>query len=448
MQYCQKQNKRLCRLAEYCHDGRPLYGQPQGDHWAPTADAYNTWISVGTEYPERLCGTHQKCCREKPQWGQTVKTHPVKCCHLTPEEKARQQSSSTTTFEFNPYGNMQGGPLMLGIGAGSEPVVNAVAIPTEHSVAVADVYEEVFRDFQQSKIWQELNTHTVGQHVSRNLPFAIVLLCRCHRDDDYHIPLLDKLIVQNELEEAFAFLYATPEAQHRFRMLDTYGLQQDGPPALIIDNLPIGQHVAKYLYPRQLVRGGSSSSSSSLPSTPKKWIEFFQHFLQEPTPLQLIVRSSVESAPVDDWEQRGNVWEMYGSNAANIIDSPYHVLLLFANPNCPACHQATNILHGVAKKLAFERRLIVASMDRTANDVPLVVPFSKYPTLLLFKIDDKENPVNFNKEFLNENPDQCGVEMREEDILQFIREQLDEPIAIADRVWSTSSSSSAQPLSA
>lgn len=76
------------------------------------------------------------------------------------------------------------------------------------------------------------------------------------------------------------FLYAQPNILMHFNMLETYGFDkvllflqfatglanlllldcatQEGPPGLVIDNIPIGQHVAKYRLKHDLSRGRSA----------------------------------------------------------------------------------------------------------------------------------------------------------------------------------------------
>jgi hypothetical protein len=57
------------------------------------------------------------------------------------------------------------------------------------------------------------------------------------------------------IEGAMMYMYAQPGSIAQFTMLQTYGLEKEGAPALIIDNIPIGQHIAKYRFPYSLARG-------------------------------------------------------------------------------------------------------------------------------------------------------------------------------------------------
>lgn len=84
---CSSQGMKLCSQEQLCDGGAPVAGAPSGDYWAATSDGDNSWISVGTSYPERQCRTHQDVTGSKPSWGADRGPQPVtgnptlfRCC--------------------------------------------------------------------------------------------------------------------------------------------------------------------------------------------------------------------------------------------------------------------------------------------------------------------------------------------------------------------------------
>ena len=56
---CRDAGLQLCSQDQICQGGAPVVGAVGGDVWLPTSDADNSWISVGTLYPARMCQTHE-----------------------------------------------------------------------------------------------------------------------------------------------------------------------------------------------------------------------------------------------------------------------------------------------------------------------------------------------------------------------------------------------------
>jgi thiol-disulfide isomerase/thioredoxin len=217
------------------------------------------------------------------------------------------------------------------------------------------------------------------QYVQQNRPFVVLLVCRCHLDSDLDIAGLENLIHAAGMHHKYSFLWVQGATAQRFAMVQTYGVQE-GRPALVIDNIPIGQHVEKYLFPGRVERPHTA--------TAKDLFGFLSDFFLGPTPLKLLARSKPRpEKPFDLDNDRGHVVELVGDTFEEVVlHSPYTVLLMLYSPSCPGCQTAAPVLDKVAESLAWTARdVIVAKIDRTANDVPIVLRFQSYPAVFLYK---------------------------------------------------------------
>jgi protein disulfide-isomerase A1 len=75
-----------------------------------------------------------------------------------------------------------------------------------------------------------------------------------------------------------------------------------------------------------------------------------------------------------------------------VLNSPKNVLLEVYTPWCINCEATSKQVEKLAKHFKGLDNLVFAKIDASANEHPdLEVP--DYPTLLLYKVDDKENPI-------------------------------------------------------
>jgi hypothetical protein len=84
---CEEKGMKLCTREQLCHNGQPSAGSPSGDIWAATGEGANTWVSVGTAHPSRMCRTHTEVAGSKPSWGEITGPQAVtgqetafRCC--------------------------------------------------------------------------------------------------------------------------------------------------------------------------------------------------------------------------------------------------------------------------------------------------------------------------------------------------------------------------------
>jgi len=96
-----------------------------------------------------------------------------------------------------------------------------------------------------------------------------------------------------------------------------------------------------------------------------------------------------------------------------VMDDTKHVFVEFYAPWCGHCKRLEPTLKELAEKLQDINNLMIARIDSTANDIdPKFGEVGAYPTLKLFKMDDKYHPVLYTAkdrglenlfEFLREN---------------------------------------------
>ncbi len=84
---CSYHGMELCKQEQICQGDTPVPGTPEGDYWLPTSDSDNSWVSIGTAYPDRTCKTHEQVTGSKPAWGtdrgpQSATGNPTlfRCC--------------------------------------------------------------------------------------------------------------------------------------------------------------------------------------------------------------------------------------------------------------------------------------------------------------------------------------------------------------------------------
>ena len=247
-------------------------------------------------------------------------------------------------------------------------------------VAGHDPAQALFDALARSAFFRELAPHNAWGYVQAGRPFFMLLLCRCPADDMLDLATFENLLVDSGLHHRFSFLWAQEPTTSRFHMGNTYNVDLRSP-QLVIDNIPIGQHVEKYVF-------SAARLARPATATPQDLLQFAQQFLQAPSPLTMVARSAPRPEQQMDIESdRGKVFEVVGDSFRELVlESSVSVLLMFYSPGCPGCISAQPVLTELAERLAWSNRgVAVARMDRTANDVPLVIRFHSYPAIFLFQ---------------------------------------------------------------
>ncbi|EEB05283.1 protein disulfide isomerase [Schizosaccharomyces japonicus yFS275] len=101
---------------------------------------------------------------------------------------------------------------------------------------------------------------------------------------------------------------------------------------------------------------------------------------------------SIKSEPIP--EEQDNLYVVVANSFNDVVlDTTKDVLIEFYAPWCGYCKKLAPTYEELADQYAGEDRVVIAKIDATANDVP--VQISGFPTIMLFKADDKENPVRY-----------------------------------------------------
>jgi thiol-disulfide isomerase/thioredoxin len=275
------------------------------------------------------------------------------------------------------------------------------------------------------------------------------MLCRCEEDTDLDIDGLEKLIEAAGLQSAFTFLWAQPSTRAQFSMDNTFGTSPSQP-AFVIDNIPVGQHVEKYIFTGSVRRQRPGLGPHA---TPKQLFDFLTAFMSAPTPLPLILRtqpSPPESDSFDPSRDRSKVLEVVGSTfESHVLNSHSSVLMMLYSPSCPACHTALPVLDALASTLSWSSLdVVIAKMDRVHNDVPFVLRFASYPAIVFFRsgmkrmdttVNDGElpsnrgrdgsrgwrRPIDYYEEYPRGSGDSCNAPLSSQDLEAFVRKHME-----------------------
>jgi len=282
----------------------------------------------------------------------------------------------------------------------------------------------IYNSFKNSTLFRELNRYTVREFVERQDKVLLIwILCDCEQDDqmDWDLKDLEKHVTLNYATNSIQWVYIHQSEAEFFKLGDRF--QIEAVPTLIIDNIPrSGISNEKYVFedPTTGLQGFRPRTSLS------DVMEFLDRFLRGT--LQMVVQSE-EPHPMP---KAGEVWHVVGSNFVPLVlDNDKDILLLVYSPYCTACVAVLPIFKDLAAALKDVSDLVIATLDKTKNDLPVRgFPLHFYPTVLFFPGNNKEKHVDF-RDFLRAHRD---IYFDEEGLVKFLRAHATVPIAEKDVV--------------
>ena len=108
------------------------------------------------------------------------------------------------------------------------------------------------------------------------------------------------------------------------------------------------------------------------------------------------LKPRIKSQPVPK-KKKGPVTVVVGNNFEKIVmDKTKDVLIEFYAPWCGHCKALEPAYKELAKKYKKNKKLVIAKLDATANDVPENYASQGYPTIYFAPTNKKDEPIKFN----------------------------------------------------
>ncbi|EPY52658.1 protein disulfide isomerase [Schizosaccharomyces cryophilus OY26] len=208
----------------------------------------------------------------------------------------------------------------------------------------------------------ELNQMTFVRYHSSGLPLGIIFYNSTEsRDELYNV--FQPIAKQYQDTVRFAFLDAL-----RYGAVAKQMSIEPNWPAFVITHL---DNFLKFPYP-----------TSEL--TSKNMGNFVKEYADGK------LQPKIKSQPVP--ESQGDLTVLVADNFNDIVmDSTKDVLVEFYAPWCGHCKNLAPTYESLAEEYANNKNVVIAKVDATEND--LNVSISGFPTIMLFKANDKENPL-------------------------------------------------------
>lgn len=184
----------------------------------------------------------------------------------------------------------------------------------------------------------------------------------------------------------------------RWATTDRYTLP-GGVPAVVVDNVPMGVHMEKYVRRSAIPVWAIDTPGSSDVSTDvaKDIISFLEDF--QVGNLPIVVRSQPVTADTESLRAiagKGAPVEVVGNNFKELVlDMNRDVLLLIYSPFCGASRAIMPLFDQVAKSLAEvkDQRVFVAQFDKMQNDFPVTgIKVTHFPTVYYFPAGNYDSP--------------------------------------------------------
>jgi thiol-disulfide isomerase/thioredoxin len=278
-------------------------------------------------------------------------------------------------------------------------------------VATTTTTAEMVRAFQQAPEFVEYGSHNIMDHVRKDKPFALFMLCECASELKWPIAELRAHRDWPQLADKFVFGFIRLASSDQFQLWDNFAMERGGP-SLGIDNIPAGQNLEKYLFrpatPR-LMWLKESGQRPPVPVTGAELAAFFTGFVDETLPM--VVKS--EDVPLARRRLRGvkgQVTVAVGSTLQQIVlDEHADVLVLFYSPHCPGSQVVLPVFEALAQEFKDDDTRLLVKLNMLTNDIPIKhVKVTHFPALWLWSRGHKDKPIDY-KQYNHQLDDGDGV---------------------------------------
>jgi thiol-disulfide isomerase/thioredoxin len=213
---------------------------------------------------------------------------------------------------------------------------------------------------QALTVFQELTPQNVHFYAHHNQKaFYLVLLSDGPGDTHMATVMedLEKKIIANDQMQSVAWLWMKAVNQKLFR-LDNVFLTANKKPSIVIDNIPNGANVEKYVFPKTNAMDADNAYA------------FFTDF--EAGRGKLLVRSAIPKPLPSPMWNTDKVLDLVGVNFRDVVLTPGKtVLVMIYIPSCGGSQAVMPLMVQLAQHMKDNEDVIIARFDHSQSDFPV-----------------------------------------------------------------------------